>query len=102
MIKKCNWIKFCDDTDARKPLIVEKSLIDRAACPGIGTNMTAITIGKVERSRKDKCEDCPYCSNRVSFSKSIQRKAIFKYLPCVLLFPSIVMILSGNTLNLVV
>ena len=74
MSPKCKWIKFCDDTDARKPLIVEKSLINPAACPGIGTNLDdpdQITIGKVERSRKDKCEDCPYCSSGVSFSKPI-------------------------------
>ena len=71
MIKKCNWIKFCDDTDARKPLIVEKSLIESEACPRTGSNMEDVEIEEVERSRGDKCDDCPYCSERgVSFSNS--------------------------------
>ena len=69
LIKECDWKDFCDDTDARKPLIVEKSLIESEACPRTGSNMEDVEIEEVERSRGDKCDDCPYCSERgVSFS----------------------------------
>jgi len=64
LIRECDWKDFCDDTDARKPLIVEKSLIESEACPRTGSNMEDVEIEEVERSRGDKCDDCPYCSER--------------------------------------
>jgi len=66
LIRECDWKDFCDDTDARKPLIVEKSLIESEACPRTGSNMEDVEIEEVERSRGDKCDDCPYCSERGS------------------------------------
>ena len=75
LIRECDWKDFCDDTDARKPLIVEKSLIESEACPRTGSNMEDVEIEEVERSRGDKCDDCPYCSERgVSFSDFFTKK----------------------------
>ena len=69
LIRECEWKEFCDDIDgARKPMIVDKSLIESGSCPRTGTNMEDVEIEEVERSREDKCEDCPYCNSRgVSF-----------------------------------
>ena len=74
-IRECEWKEFCDDIDgARKPMIVDKSLIESGSCPRTGTNMEDVEIEEVERSREDKCEDCPYCNSRgVSFLIEVKK-----------------------------